>query len=138
MSIEFVKPLDEDISFTIDSQNTVDGDVTLANDLLFDIGSDISVEGIADTQDGLEFDIGSLEANELQFDPDQTKSMEASVNVDTVYRGIGFTTDETLTLDNGKLSVNTAQHPELDNTLPITAAAVHTTVGNIEILLKTI
>lgn len=138
MSIEFVKPLDEDISFTIDSQNTVEGDVSPGTDLVFDIGTDISVEGVAEGQEGLEFDIDPSDSNELQFDPDQTKSMEASVNVDTVYRGIGFTTDETLTLDNGKLSVNTAQEPELDNTLPITAAAVHTTVGNIEIILKTI
>lgn len=138
MSIEFVKPLDEDISFTIDSQNIVEGDVTLANELQFDVGSDISVDGIADTQEGLEFDIGQSDSNELQFDPEQTKSMEASINVDTVYRGIGFTTDETLSLNNGVLSVNTATEPEQDNTLPITAAAVQTTVGNIEILLKLI
>lgn len=53
-------------------------------------------------------------------------------------RGVDFETDETLTLENGVLSVNTAHEPEPDNTLPITAAAVHTTVGNIEVLLKTI
>lgn len=49
-----------------------------------------------------------------------------------------FTTDETLTLENGVLSVNTADDVEQDNTLPITSAAVHTTVGNIEVLLATI
>ena len=38
---------------------------------------------------------------------------------------------------DGKLSVNTADEVG-DNTLPITAAAVNTTVGNIEVLLKTI
>lgn len=48
-------------------------------------------------------------------------------------------TDDTLTLsEDGILSVNTADKPEADNTLPITAAAVHTTVGNIEVLLGTI
>lgn len=53
--------------------------------------------------------------------------------------GVDFTTDETLTLsESGVLSVNTADSVEEDNTLPITAAAVHTTVGNIEILLATI
>lgn len=52
--------------------------------------------------------------------------------------GVCFETDETLTLKNGILSVNTANAVEQDNTLPITSAAVHTTVGNIEILLKTI
>ena len=52
--------------------------------------------------------------------------------------GVQFTTDETLSLKDGVLSVNTAQQPEPDNTLPITSAAVHTTVGNIEIILQTI
>lgn len=47
-------------------------------------------------------------------------------------------TDETLSFTNGVLGVNTAKEPEINNTLPITAAAVATTVGNIEILLKTI
>ena len=52
--------------------------------------------------------------------------------------GSAFTTDETLSFTNGKLSVNTAKEPDPDNTLPITSAAVATTVGNIEILLETI
>lgn len=49
-----------------------------------------------------------------------------------------FTTDETLTLKGNVLSVNRANAVEQDNTLPITAAAVFTTVGNIEALLKNI
>lgn len=52
--------------------------------------------------------------------------------------GQSFTTDETLSLKNGVLGVNTATDVEGDNTLPITSAAVFETVGNIEILLKTI
>ena len=52
--------------------------------------------------------------------------------------GVTFITDETLLLSEGVLSVNTAEHPEENNTLPITAAAVYQTVGNIEILLRTI
>ena len=52
--------------------------------------------------------------------------------------GVVFTPDETLSLSKGVLSVNTAEHPEQDNTLPITAAAVYQTVGNIEVLLRTI
>lgn len=51
---------------------------------------------------------------------------------------VGFETDETLTLKDGILSVNTAKAAEADNTLPITSAAVHTQLGNIEVLLKTI
>ena len=39
---------------------------------------------------------------------------------------------------DGVLSVDTATAIEEDNTRPVTSAAVQTTVGNIEILLKTI
>lgn len=53
-------------------------------------------------------------------------------------QGVQFTTDDTLTLIDGVLSVNTAEEAELDNTLPITSAAVALTVGNIAELLKTI
>ena len=50
--------------------------------------------------------------------------------------GTNFATDgHTLLLENGILRVNTADVVEEDNTLPITSAAVHTTVGNIELLL---
>lgn len=52
--------------------------------------------------------------------------------------GTIFTPDETLSLKDGVLSVNTAKEPEPDNTLPITSAAVAQTVGNIEELLKVI
>lgn len=52
--------------------------------------------------------------------------------------GKTFTVDETLSLENGVLSVNTATEVEGDNTLPITSAAVAATVGNIEIILQTI
>ena len=58
--------------------------------------------------------------------------------VDAPTGGVQFTTDETLSLKDGVLSVRTAQEPEPDNTLPITSAAVHTVVGNIEIILQTI
>lgn len=52
--------------------------------------------------------------------------------------GTSFTTDETLSLKNGVLSVNTATDVEADNTLPVTSAAVYTEVGNINALLETI
>ena len=38
----------------------------------------------------------------------------------------------------GRLAVQVADEAEADNTLPITAAAVHTELGNIEILLQSI
>lgn len=47
-----------------------------------------------------------------------------------------FETDATLKLEEGVLSVNTATDIEEDNTLPVTAAAVYQTVGNIEVLLS--
>ena len=49
--------------------------------------------------------------------------------------GVNFELDETLRLEDGVLKVNTAKKVEKDNTLPVTSAAVHTTVGNIEVLL---
>lgn len=52
--------------------------------------------------------------------------------------GMNFSIDETLTLQDGVLSVNTTDLMEQDNTLPITSAGVYSTVGNIEALLKTI
>jgi len=52
--------------------------------------------------------------------------------------GVSFTTDETLSLIDGVLSVNTAKEPDPDNTLPITSAAVAMTVGNISAILDTI
>lgn len=51
---------------------------------------------------------------------------------------VDFKTDETLTLKDGILSVNTTDQMSQDNTLPITSAGVYTIVGNIEVLLKTI
>lgn len=40
--------------------------------------------------------------------------------------------------EHGRLAVQVADEAAADNTLPITAAAVHTELGNIEILLQTI
>lgn len=52
--------------------------------------------------------------------------------------GVEFQPDASLTLSDGILSVNTADVVEADNTLPVTSAAVHVAVGNIEALLGTI
>nr|WP_317402622.1 hypothetical protein [uncultured Gemmiger sp.] len=48
--------------------------------------------------------------------------------------GHGLKLDE----QTNTLSVDTAEAVEQDNTLPVTSAAVYTTVGNIEVLLGTI
>ena len=52
--------------------------------------------------------------------------------------GTAFETDDTLSLKDGVLSVNTASEAEADNTLPITSAAVYAEIGNIDALLQTI
>ena len=70
----------------------------------------------------------------LEDEPVEMSAGKASV----VSVGGMFQTDETLTLKNGILSVNTTDQMEQDNTLPITSAGVFATVGNIEALLQTI
>jgi hypothetical protein len=50
--------------------------------------------------------------------------------------GTVFEVDETLSLENGILSVNTSKEPEPDNTLPITSAAVHINVAQIMNILN--
>ena len=87
------------------------------------------------------------EAAKVTTDLDKTltqegKAADAKAVGDAISKLSGgnaeFTTDETLTLKNGVLSVNTTNDMEQDNTLPITSAGVFATVGNIEALLKTI
>lgn len=80
----------------------------------------------------------------LLWDVEQGKYVDSGVSASGTggggTGGTSFTTDETLTLDpvTGVLSVNRAEAVEKDNTLPITAAAVYTEVGNINALLATI
>lgn len=60
------------------------------------------------------------------------------LDIQEAAEGVSFTTDNTLTLKNGILRVNTTNNAEANNTLPITSAGVHTQLGNIEVLLDTI
>lgn len=69
--------------------------------------------------------------------PDENGNVQVEIPEGTG-GGVAFETDETLKLENGILSVNTTNDMEQDNTLPITSAGVYATVGNIEVLLKTI
>ena len=52
--------------------------------------------------------------------------------------GMGYEIGNGLKVTGNTLEVDTAEEVERDNTLPITSAAVYTTVGNIEVLLGTI
>lgn len=65
-------------------------------------------------------------------------AVEKYMDENPIDTGVQFETDATLTLKDGVLSVNTTDQMEQDNTLPITSAGVYATVGNIEVLLKTI
>lgn len=78
---------------------------------------------IMEELDTLNGDIGTAVAEYLKDNP---------------IEGAKFKTDETLTLEDGILSVNRATEVEEDNTLPITSAAVYTTVGNISAILDAI
>ena len=83
--------------------------------------------------------IGSCD--ELQTDTKHCLVMainELCRKIESADAGVSFEVDETLTLKDGILSVNTADVVEADNTLPVTSAAVQVTVGNIDALLQTI
>lgn len=74
-----------------------------------------------------------------EADPNAVMFSEMEEYVEEAIEGVKIETDNHTIIYNedGKLTVNTADEVG-DNTLPITAAAVNTTVGNIEVLLKTI
>lgn len=82
-------------------------------------------------QDTIQFDFTPSKEGMSAVEPVRVTIPGSGGNVD-------FRTDETLTLKDGVLSVNTTNNMEQDNTLPITSAGVFATVGNIEALLKTI
>ena len=68
----------------------------------------------------------------------ENKRLAASLNVSVQASG-DFSLGHALMWDKqGRLAVHVADEAEADNTLPITAAAVYTELGNIEILLQTI
>ena len=84
---------------------------------------------------------GGAITGSVRFDVEQslTDEQKAQARANIGADAIRFATDATLSLSpEGVLSVNTADKVEADNTLPVTSAAVQTTVGNIEVLLDTI
>lgn len=78
----------------------------------------------------------------LLWDLDTHEYVQSDLPLPNVGEGGGlaiYSLDDTLNLSpEGRLSVNTANDAQQDNTLPITSAAVFQTVGNIEVLLSTI
>lgn len=71
------------------------------------------------------------------YNPDKRGYEESDVPL-PVGSGMGYKIGHGLKVIDNTLEVDAAEKVEQDNTLPITSAAVYTTVGNIEILLGTI
>lgn len=69
-----------------------------------------------------------------------TKTEDGNKGTQPEKGGGGYVIGSGLKLDpdNNTISVDTADAVEQDNTLPVTSAAVFTTVGNIDALLATI
>ena len=78
----------------------------------------------------------------LLWDLDIHEYVQSDLPLPNVGEGGGlaiYSLDDTLNLSpEGRLSVNTANDAQQDNTLPITSAAVYTEIGNIDALLATI
>ena len=72
------------------------------------------------------------------YDPDTGEYEESDIPLPEGGGGIGYEIGHGLKVNGNTLEVDTAEDVEQDNTLPITSAAVYSTVGNIEILLGTI
>ena len=93
---------------------------------------------MADTQTLKGFKVNLFESKEV-YDELLKRGEVDEGDLNLVEEDDSLKVDETLKFSkDGVLSVNTTTEVEKDNTLPITAAAVHTTVGNIEVLLGTI
>lgn len=71
------------------------------------------------------------------YNPDKGGYEESDVPL-PAGSGMGYEIGYGLKVTDNTLEVDAAEKVEQDNTLPITSAAVYTTVGNIEILLGTI
>lgn len=78
----------------------------------------------------------------LLWDLDTHEYVQSDLPLPNVGEGGGlaiYSLDDTLNLSpEGRLSVNTANDAQQDNTLPITSAAVFAEIGNIDALLATI
>ena len=78
----------------------------------------------------------------LLWDLDIHEYVQSDLPLPNVGEGGGlaiYSLDDTLNLSpEGRLSVNTANDAQQDNTLPITSAAVFSEIGNIDALLATI
>lgn len=111
----------------------------------------LELMGVLETAPELVAELSLGSYNTLRIDTTLTKAGQAadaaavgerlstlSEEITVLEKKALFTTDKSLTLKDGVLSVNTTDIAEEDNTLPISSAGVYTQIGNIEVLLKTI
>ena len=92
--------------------------------------------------DGAHIGVNGLSAYEIAVkngfegtEQEWLESLKATISPEEVKLKI----NNTLRIDaEGALGVNTAEKAEENNTLPITSAAVHTAIGNIDALLEII
>ena len=79
-----------------------------------------------------------MEANAIQVD-ENDKRLDEKLDELEDKLGVQVTTDNSLKMsEDGVLSVNVTDEASEDNSLPISSSAVHTIVGNIEVLLNLI
>lgn len=127
--------------------NTLDDLILRANAFLNETGKLLRWHGNWDSE--MEYEANDLVLHEqVLYVADQNSPPGTEPGSDDAYwvpiagmgtsENVAFKIDNTLTLKDGILSVNTTNNMEQDNTLPITSAGVFATVGNIEALLKTI
>ena len=81
----------------------------------------------------------TLDENLASAEAAAQAALEAAKRAEAAAGGVSLEIGDSLKWDaDGKLSVDTADAAEQDNTRPITSAAVYTEIGNIEAILKTI
>lgn len=133
-----------DIIAAIDSKTGNTANATVIQKIVKINNGTISIEyktgSQSATMTGSNTNDGESSGNEGDSEDDITDDITSDdlpIATETALGAVKVGNNLTITED-GTLSVNTTDQMEHDNTLPITSAGVYTTVGNIEVLLKTI
>ena len=83
-------------------------------------------------------EMGLCQDTEEVFIGGETRNIPVLTLKESVGKPLGIDHKTLILTEEGVLKVNTADVAEQDNTLPITSAAVHVEIGNIDALLQTI
>lgn len=102
-------------------------------------GSDVTKNDIEDALGFIPAKQSEVDAIFNKIPSEISEAVEKYLNKNPVDGGVNFTPGNALELtDDGTLNVRTTNEAEIDNTLPITSAGVHTIVGNIGAIIDTI